>query len=268
MSGRLESLSARLAPLDRARIVGHLSGMAVLRRVRATPWSSETDREELYVCLAGSAVLERAGRSVSIGRGDLVLACGSTVALRAGEGLDALVARFDGVDPAFVVIRSNELARAPEIATLARLLRAELAAGVSDARIVRSLAESLAIYARRVPALGMKDRRISPALEAMSRDPARRWTIVELARVCGLSRAAFNRRFAAAIGTSPLRHLYLARMDLAARRLVESDDSLAAIAAEIGYESEFAFGKAFKRRFGVPPGTYRRSSAPVMRLAA
>jgi AraC-like DNA-binding protein len=57
-------------------------------------------------------------------------------------------------------------------------------------------------------------------------------------------------------------------MDLAARRLVESDDSLAAIAAEIGYESEFAFGKAFKRRFGVPPGTYRRSSAPVMRLAA
>jgi transcriptional regulator GlxA family with amidase domain len=242
--------------------------MAVIRRVRATPWFSETDREQLYVCLAGSAVLESAGRSETIARGDLALACGSSVALRSGEGLDVLVARFDGVEPAFVVIRSNELARASELGALARLLRAELASAVSDPRIVRSLAESLASYARRVPALGANDRRVSPALEAMSREPARRWTIAELARVCGLSRAAFNRRFAAATGTSPLRHLYLARMDLAGRRLLETDDSLAAIAAEIGYESEFAFGKAFKRRFGVPPGTYRRSRAPVMRLAA
>jgi AraC-like DNA-binding protein len=242
--------------------------MAELERVRTTPWSSDTDREQLYVCLSGSAVLESARQSVTLAGEDLALVSGSSTTLR-GE-CDVVAARFDVSEPAFLVVRSTALARAPELATVSRLLRAELASGAFDPRIAGALVESLAVYARRTsqPAPGSNDRRLARALEAMARDPARRWTSAELARACGLSRAAFNRRFAAATGTSPLRHLYLARMDLAARRLLESDDSLARIAADIGYESEFAFGKAFKRRFGVPPGAYRRSNAPSLCLAA
>ncbi|MEZ4448455.1 MAG: helix-turn-helix transcriptional regulator [Nannocystaceae bacterium] len=88
--------------------------------------------------------------------------------------------------------------------------------------------------------------------------PTERWTVEALARAAGLSRAAFARRFLAELGVPPLRHLTDLRMRRAARRLVESDDSLAAIAADVGYDSEFAFGRAFKRHLGEAPGAYRR----------
>jgi AraC-like DNA-binding protein len=89
-------------------------------------------------------------------------------------------------------------------------------------------------------------------------DPARRWTVAALARVAGLSRAPFARRFRRSTGTSPLRWLTEHRLGLAQRRLVATDLGLAAIAVEIGYSSDFAFAKAFKRAFGVAPGGFRR----------
>jgi transcriptional regulator GlxA family with amidase domain len=92
----------------------------------------------------------------------------------------------------------------------------------------------------------------------MKADPSRRWTVAALARVGGLSRAAFARRFTRALGVSPLRWLSEHRLRMAETRLVETDVGLAGIAFEIGYESEFAFAKAFKRLFGVAPGIYRR----------
>ncbi len=106
----------------------------------------------------------------------------------------------------------------------------------------------------------MSDERIARALEAMHSDPARRWTVAELARIAGLSRAAFARRFRRAMGVAPLQHLTELRMRLAAERLTSNVDKLAAIAALVGYASEFAFAKAFKRAFGISPGSFRSAS--------
>jgi transcriptional regulator GlxA family with amidase domain len=99
---------------------------------------------------------------------------------------------------------------------------------------------------------------VQRALAAMRADPARRWTVAALARVAGLSRAPFARRFHRSTGTSPLRWLTEHRLGLAQSRLVQTDLGLAAIAVEIGYGSDFAFAKAFKRTFGVAPGGFRR----------
>jgi AraC-like DNA-binding protein len=102
------------------------------------------------------------------------------------------------------------------------------------------------------------DERVARALAQMQARPAERWTVAKLAKAAGLSRAAFARRFAAEVGVPPLRHLADLRLGRAAQRLVESTDSLAGVAAEVGYESEFAFSRAFKRRYGEAPGVWRR----------
>jgi AraC-like DNA-binding protein len=102
------------------------------------------------------------------------------------------------------------------------------------------------------------DERVARALEQMRSRPAERWTVAKLAKAAGLSRAAFARRFAAEVGVPPLRYLADLRLARAAQRLVEGNDSLAGVAAEVGYESEFAFSRAFKRRYGEAPGVWRR----------
>lgn len=121
--------------------------------------------------------------------------------------------------------------------------------------------------------LAAREPHVARAIAAMKSNPSRRWTVAALARVGGLSRAAFARRFARALGTSPLRWLTEHRLHLAQTRLLETDLKLAGIASEIGYESEFAFAKAFKRIVGVPPGIFRRRASyrttlPIVRAAA
>ncbi|MBX3201359.1 MAG: helix-turn-helix transcriptional regulator [Labilithrix sp.] len=119
-----------------------------------------------------------------------------------------------------------------------------------------------------------RDAYVERALAAMKADPARRWTVTSLARAAGLSRAPFARRFRRATGTAPLRWLAEHRIGLAGDRLVEGELALAAIAAEVGYRSEFALSKAFKRILGVAPTVYRRRAlasvgvAPAFRAAA
>jgi AraC-like DNA-binding protein len=99
-----------------------------------------------------------------------------------------------------------------------------------------------------------------------------RWTVSRLARELGLSRAALARRFLRALGTSPLRYLTAERIRVAERLLLESDAALSEIARQVGYESEFAFSRAFKRLRGVAPGQFRRTlgaaQRPIMALAA
>ncbi|MEV5612110.1 AraC family transcriptional regulator [Streptomyces sp. NPDC052225] len=101
---------------------------------------------------------------------------------------------------------------------------------------------------------------LAAALRAMHADPAHPWTVAELAALGGLSRAAFARRFAAAVGMPPLAYLTWWRMTTAGRQLREEDVPLRVVAERAGYASEFAFAKAFKREFGVAPGQYRRAS--------
>jgi len=102
------------------------------------------------------------------------------------------------------------------------------------------------------------DLQIARALAAMKADPARRWTVAQLAKIAGMSRAAFARRFKRSMRAPPLRWLTEHRLKIARTRLVETELALAAVAQEIGYVSEFAFAKTFKRMFGVAPGNFRR----------
>ncbi|MEM8961854.1 MAG: AraC family transcriptional regulator [Acidobacteriota bacterium] len=109
----------------------------------------------------------------------------------------------------------------------------------------------------------LRDRGLATALGRLHEDPARRWTVAELALQVGMSRAVLARRFRDGVGESPLAYLAQVRMDAAARLLIGSDDSLSAVARQVGYDSEHAFNRAFKRARGVPPGAYRRSRRDV-----
>lgn len=108
---------------------------------------------------------------------------------------------------------------------------------------------------------GLRDAAVSDALARLHRQPARRWTVAELAREVGLSRSVFARRFRDKVAHTPLAYLTTVRLDLAARLLRESDAGIAEIARRVGYDSEFAFNRAFKRQFGQPPGRFRRGAA-------
>jgi AraC-like DNA-binding protein len=107
-------------------------------------------------------------------------------------------------------------------------------------------------------AAALNDLSIRTALDHIQRDPAAPWTVASLAERAGVSRATFARRFTALLGESPLGYLTWWRMTRAEQLLTQTDDSMASIAAQVGYRSEFAFGKAFKREFSLSPGVYRR----------
>lgn len=105
----------------------------------------------------------------------------------------------------------------------------------------------------------ISDPKIGPAVMAMHKEPARVWTLAELAAIAGMSRSVFARRFRAAAGVTPMVYLVTWRMLQAAQRLRSSRDPVAVVAAEAGYASEAAFGAAFKRTMGASPRAYVRS---------
>ena len=105
---------------------------------------------------------------------------------------------------------------------------------------------------------GLKDPYVSRVLACLHADPSRAWTVEELGREAGLSRSALAERFARLIGVSPIQYFASWRMRLAAQRLRSTNATLAQIAEEIGYESEAAFSRAFKKAYGKPPATWRR----------
>lgn len=100
----------------------------------------------------------------------------------------------------------------------------------------------------------------SAAVTRLHADPSRAWTPATLARETGVSRATLSRRFATMTGESPGAYLTRWRMDLAARRLRDTDDSLETIAQSVGYTSVYAFSRAFSRIRSQPPGQYRSRS--------
>ncbi|HEU4357552.1 MAG TPA: AraC family transcriptional regulator [Xanthobacteraceae bacterium] len=108
---------------------------------------------------------------------------------------------------------------------------------------------------------GLKDPFVSRALALLHKHVARQWTVDELGRKVGLSRSALAERFTRLIGEPPMRYLARWRIQLAAHELRTSDKALARIAADVGYESEAAFNRAFKRSLGVPPAAWRKNSS-------
>jgi AraC-like DNA-binding protein len=108
----------------------------------------------------------------------------------------------------------------------------------------------------------LRDRQIAAALGEIHRQPERNWSVASLAAAAGMSRSSFAARFTALVGEAPLAYLTRWRMHLASEFLRGRDLSVSEIAGRVGYESEAAFSKAFKREVGVSPGAYRRSEPP------
>lgn len=103
------------------------------------------------------------------------------------------------------------------------------------------------------------DERLAPALSAIHRHPAHPWTVDELAALTSQSRSAFAHRFRALVGQSPVAYLGEQRMRSAARLLESTTQSVGEVAGAVGFTSEAAFSRAFRRRFGSPPLAWRRA---------
>ncbi len=133
-------------------------------------------------------------------------------------------------------------------------------ARLSDALLVRALRQ----YSDRVDQpgwlAGLHDPYVATALAAIHTDLAHPWTLTSLARTVGLSRAAFAARFTTRVGQPAMRYLLSLRMQRAKSLLQDQRATVAAVATQVGYQSDVAFAAAFKREIGSPPGAYRRSS--------
>jgi AraC-like DNA-binding protein len=112
----------------------------------------------------------------------------------------------------------------------------------------------------------LADEQLRPALAVIHEQPARNWSLEDLARVCSMSRTSFAQRFRVIAGTPPLSYLINWRMLLAQRRLRDSDSRVGPLAFDLGYSSESAFSSAFKRHLGESPSAYRarfRAAEPI-----
>ena len=157
------------------------------------------------------------------------------------------------IAPVFALARQEATTPAP----WAQAIFAKLA----DVFLTQALRAYLTGYAcNGLHRLGPTDPPIDHAI-ALIRDHADRpWTVQALARESGLSRTAFATRFRAATGEPPIQHLANVRLSRAAAYLTSADLTIDAIAARIGYASDASLSKAFKRHFGVSPGSYREAN--------
>jgi AraC-like DNA-binding protein len=114
---------------------------------------------------------------------------------------------------------------------------------------------------------GLRDRYVGRALALLHERPAAPWTIEDLSTQVGLSRSALHERFVALIGQPPVQYLTNWRMQLASRLLLEGRARVATVAVDVGYDSEAAFARAFKRIVGMPPAAWRRAHEPAAAAA-
>jgi AraC-like DNA-binding protein len=149
----------------------------------------------------------------------------------------------------------------------------EVAAGrPGSATVLAKLSELLFVeavrrYAEALPEgqtgwlAGLRDPYVARTLALLHRDLTRAWTVDELGRAVGLSRSALAERFTHLIGVAPMHYLATWRMQVAAHELRTRSTSLAQVANMVGYESEAAFSRAFKKAFGTAPATWRRAKS-------
>ena len=107
---------------------------------------------------------------------------------------------------------------------------------------------------------GARDAEVGKTLALMHRNPASPWTLASLAKEAGLSRSVLAERFRHYLNQTPMAYLTRWRLQLGAQMLVSTSYSVAQVAAEVGYESEAAFNRAFKREFDAPPARFRTQS--------
>jgi AraC-like DNA-binding protein len=178
-----------------------------------------------------------------------------------------------GMLPPVVVVTAAE-ARGTGLGAAVDLLSAEIAGTDPGApAVMASLVDLLFVYILRAWLAehheetgwgkALFDPAVGAALALVHDDPARPWTLESLAREAGLPRATFSRRFAGLTGQSPMAYVTAWRMALAARMLRDEPATLHQIAQRVGYESEFAFARAFKRTTGQAPGHYRKRAREI-----
>lgn len=171
--------------------------------------------------------------------------------------------------PKLVLLRTGEGESDTRLETLARLMAAEARSEDSGRQVVLDrLADVLLVMVlRHVMQHGLvragllaalADPRLSRALAAMHAEPGAAWTLARLAASAGMARTAFAQRFAAIMGDTPMSYLAAWRMQQADRLLRDRRLSVARIAEQLGYSTEAAFRRAFKRMRGIGPGEVRR----------
>jgi AraC-like DNA-binding protein len=228
--------------------------------LRDAPGSPATELQEI---LAG-APLDRDRRLQYGGSGPrTALLCGG-FALEGGNAHPIL-----NTLPAVLHIHGVAGRPAPWLAATLGLLSVESASGAPGAEeVVTRLADALLTQALRVAltelqasdgagVLALRDPQIAAAIELIQHQPERAWTIGDVAAEVALSRSTFAARFRRLVGESPKRYITRTRLAHGAALLHSTDAPLAEIAARAGYGTEFSFGKAFKRTFGIAPGAYR-----------
>jgi AraC family transcriptional activator of mtrCDE len=173
--------------------------------------------------------------------------------------------------PPAIHFRRSEIEKNSSLDATIHLLAAESESpGAGSETLIQHLFDSLFVFIVRAWAdtvsselpgwpAALRDLHLSRALSCIHATPGRAWTVELLAQEAGMSRAAFARHFAQNVGEAPLAYLTRWRMLLAARLILSTETSMAQISEHVGYESEFAFSRAFKRHFGIAPIGYRRT---------
>ena len=188
---------------------------------------------------------------------------------------DVLTRRLVAELPDVIVVDGWDDDEAGAFSTVRRLLAREaMSPQPGGETIMTRLADVLVVQVirwwltnGRVPDRGwltaLSDRHVGHALARMHADAARSWTIAELADVANLSRSAFAERFVALVGAPPMTYLARWRLEQARADLVRTDLPIAAVSSRVGYGSEAAFSRAFKRHHGMTPGQARREPHPA-----
>jgi AraC-like DNA-binding protein len=194
-----------------------------------------------------------------------------------GDRTDVICGYLDVDDPLFdpalsalppiFVVRPVGAAKAWVESSLAYVLEAT-AGGDSDSQILTRLpaivlAEVLRLHVATAPAAhdgwlaALRDPVLAPALAELHRAPERKWTVAELASAAKVSRSVLDERFRGVVGRSPIRYLTEWRLHVAKDLLATTALGVATIARRVGYDSEEAFSRAFKRAYGQAPAHWR-----------
>jgi AraC-like DNA-binding protein len=215
----------------------------------------------------GANVRWRAGAEAGTGAPDMVAVAGRFDVEPAQRALLAEI-----LPPVLHIAAASRAA--PALHALLELFRAEGGQDAPGQRLVTAglariaLVQALRAYGAGNTAQGwlgaLADPKIGPVLRLLHGEPARRWTLPELALAGGMSRSALALRFKNMVGSAPLHYLQQWRMRLARQALVQGKEPVATLAYRLGYASESAFSAAFKKSTGVAPGRFRLDRATVV----
>lgn len=170
------------------------------------------------------------------------------------------VFRYNGARNASGSIVREMLRHANKEMTEGRLGSEAALARISELLFVEAVRDHIETAQGEGLLMALKDRAVSRAVGLIHRDPAAKWTVSSLAKDCAVSQTILTERFVKTLNCAPGAYLINTRLQLAARELLSGTSNIQEVATKVGYESEAAFSRAFKRHYGVSPSNWRGSS--------